>query len=386
GSAGSRTSKGSLDQIRDVYSRLKAEKRLHVPGQVAREYTRWRARKLTDLYQRLADLRGKAVKPSQEDFPILEGAESYVAFQEMQAKLGEAVSQFRSAVDKVLAEIRGWSLEDPVTRLYRDVVGAGAVRDLVFDGAELREELRSRFRHQIPPGYKDAAKVDSGVGDLLIWKTILEIGRERKKHLIFVTGEEKADWQHRADNRGLFPRLELVDEYRRASEGQTFHLVSLSHLLELMDADAAAVAEVRQQEAVARERVELDVSCPNCEAVVSCLIRPVPGASAKPVCAECRQWFHAHWREDGDPIVRRPRETAASRPVRVPELVECPECNAQVAVEIAAHPGASAIPRCGGCSVRFHVHRHGDGALSSQRWGARASAPESDANDSEVGQ
>jgi transcription elongation factor Elf1 len=371
------TGKSSLDQLRAVYGRLKAEGRLHVPGQVAREYTRWRARKLTDLYQRLADYKGKATTPAGESFPILEDTKTYGALQAAQVALNEAVSAYRIAVDDVLREIRDWSLEDPVTKLYKDVVGGAVVREHEFDPSTFREDLDRRFLHRIPPGYKDASKTDSGVGDLLIWRTILDIGAERKRHLIFVTGEEKADWQHRADNRGLFPRLELVDEYRRASGGETFHLVTLSRLLELFDADTDVVAEVREQEAVARERFRYEIPCPFCGTEVSCFFRKVPGASAKPHCPECGEWFHAHWREGEDPLVRRPREAGEAGPPQVDERASCPQCHSDRIVRIAEDAGSSAISHCGECESRFHVHRRRDGSVFARPWGGDVTEEES---------
>src|SRR5262249_48178151 len=87
----------------------------------------------------------------------------------------------------------------------------------------IAKELEYRIVHKIPPGYKDASKDDRGVGDLLIWMTILEIGAERQKPLLFVTGEEKADWQHRSDNRGVLPtpreRIAVLQGWLRTSIG-----------------------------------------------------------------------------------------------------------------------------------------------------------------------
>ena len=43
----------------------------------------------------------------------------------------------------------------------------------------------------MPPGYKDGRKEDEGIGDFLIWKSLLKFGEEKKLDLAFVTGEEK---------------------------------------------------------------------------------------------------------------------------------------------------------------------------------------------------
>src|SRR5207247_10935182 len=62
--------------------------------------------------------------------------------------------------------------------------------------------------NKVPPGYKDSAKELGAAGDLIIWRTILEIGRTRKAHLVFVSGDEKADWWYRASGSVLYPRLD----------------------------------------------------------------------------------------------------------------------------------------------------------------------------------
>jgi hypothetical protein len=66
--------------------------------------------------------------------------------------------------------------------------------------------------------------------------------------VILVSGEEKPDWWHKSDGQPLYPRFELFDEYRRASGGCSFHIVSFSQFLELYGASGAVVEEVRQTE------------------------------------------------------------------------------------------------------------------------------------------
>ncbi len=71
---------------------------------------------------------------------------------------------------------------------------------------------------------------------ILIWKTILEIGRKQKKDLIFVSGDTKADWWHQSSHRPLYPRSELIEEYRRESEGGSFHILGFGDFLKLFGA------------------------------------------------------------------------------------------------------------------------------------------------------
>ena len=65
---------------------------------------------------------------------------------------------------------------------------------------------------------------------------------------ILVSGEEKADWFIRSADYPLYPRYELVDEYRRASSGSSFHILRFSALLALYGATPQVVQQVSSQE------------------------------------------------------------------------------------------------------------------------------------------
>src|SRR5262249_53348287 len=150
---------------------------------------------------------------------------------------------------------RNWSWNDPVSSLYRTLFSPTVVIDPPMDRESLEKDLKRRTEASIPPGYKDAGKSDGGAGDLLIWYTILHIGKEQKTDLMFVSGEEKADWWHRGAGRELYPRFELVEEYHRASDGKSFHIASFSRFLELYGAAEQVITEVREEE---RSRAQLE--------------------------------------------------------------------------------------------------------------------------------
>ena len=59
------------------------------------------------------------------------------------------------------------------------------------DKNKLEENLNYRIEHQIAPGFKDSKKPDKGIGDLIIWQTILELSKDKKKDIVFVTNEKK---------------------------------------------------------------------------------------------------------------------------------------------------------------------------------------------------
>ena len=241
------TGKESLDQIRQTYATLVAEKRLVVPGQVAREFAANRAKELRELYQQLS--RKRSVPPLQKGkYPLLESLDEYQQTVSLEKEIDQLLRKYRETIGKVLDHIRGWNWDDPVSLMYGELFVEDVILDPAIDEAEVRSELARRQLHKIPPGYKDSTKDDDGVGDLLIWFTILKIGEAHKKSAIFVSGEEKADWWYRSENQPLYPRYELVDEFRRHSEGQSFHIIELSRLLDLYGASESVVAEVRQEE------------------------------------------------------------------------------------------------------------------------------------------
>lgn len=91
----------------------------------------------------------------------------------------------------------------------------------------------------------------------MIWLVILKLGRLHRKSLIFVTGEEKADWFVRASGEAVYPRPELVDEFRRASGGKHLQLCKLADVLSDMDAPADVVQEVRAAETSDNVAVQL---------------------------------------------------------------------------------------------------------------------------------
>lgn len=79
----------------------------------------------------------------------------------------------------------------------------------------------------------------------------MQEANKHKKHCIFVTEEEKPDWWIKRN--GTFqPRPELIDEYRRNSNGKSLHLIPLSGLLKKFDAAPKAIEQVQELEKTIR--------------------------------------------------------------------------------------------------------------------------------------
>jgi DNA-binding NarL/FixJ family response regulator/rRNA-processing protein FCF1 len=250
------TGKKSLDEIRHVYAKLVQEKRLVVPGQVSREFARNRANKLAELFQQLSRKISQVPKLHRGKYPLLESLKSYQEAIGLEERIDELIKEYRGTVREVLDHIRSWTWDDPVSLLYAELFKQGVVFDPSFNEEKMEAELYRRQLHHIPPGYKDRGKEDKGIGDLLVWFTILEVGKTRNKSVIFVSGEEKPDWWHKSEGQALYPRYELVDEFRRCSEGHSFHIVAFADLLDLYGVSESVVQEIRAREE--QERIKSD--------------------------------------------------------------------------------------------------------------------------------
>jgi len=243
-----RTESKSSIGIRSVYQKLIKEGRLFIPARVVREFFRNKASKLLEVTKALSDKCSTVVAPSSISYPLLDDLAEYKTVLKTKKELDESFKAYREAFGKLLEATSSLEWNDPVSEMYREIFPPEIINELTTKSEDIEEALRFRIRNKIPPGYKDASRVDQGVGDLVIWMTILQIGKTRKKPLLFVTGEEKADWYHRSNKRGALPRYELIDEFRRES-GCDFHMSSFSAFLKLFNAPEGIVSTIREQEA-----------------------------------------------------------------------------------------------------------------------------------------
>lgn len=243
-------SKSSLSQIEATYKSLAAANRLVIPGQVAREFVKNRPVKIGEIFQALS--RKKSISSFRKGrYPLLEEVPEYSKFQELEKQIDDLLYEYKKAIGDLINHVQGWNWNDPVSRLYSEIFPPLVV-DIALDSEDDKSKVRSQLKYQntnkLPPGYKDSSKDDEGIGDYLIWQVVLKVAKERKCPIVFVSGDSKADWFYRSEKQPLFPRFELVDQIRRATDGKSFHIVQFSDFLELFGATAAAVGEVRKEE------------------------------------------------------------------------------------------------------------------------------------------
>lgn len=236
-----------LGAIGTVYRLLSKQKRLFAPARAIREFVRLRERKLADMIAGLNDKSSRIAGAESKLSPVLEGVEGYAELEAAAKEIEKARRNYLQVHAKLVDQMRAWRGNDPVTALYNEVFAPGTIVDHDGSNEETSAQWARRKEQGVPPGYKDGGKSDGGIGDFLIWCSIVKVARQGRD-LIFVTGEEKADWFVRAGGEPLYPRPELVDEYRGASGGRNVRFSTLHELLGEMQAPASVVSEVRAVE------------------------------------------------------------------------------------------------------------------------------------------
>lgn len=93
------------------------------------------------------------------------------------------------------------------------------------------QEGKERYENNIPPGYMDKNKVDNIYGDLIIWKEILAISKEKEQFVIFISRDLKKDWITEYSGIRCGPRIELLHEFHETSPGKIFYIYTLDRFI-----------------------------------------------------------------------------------------------------------------------------------------------------------
>ena len=242
-------SPASLVGITELYAQFAQEGRLVVPAQVIREFLHHRGSHLAGVVQELLDLKSRQI-PNAPKHPFLAVLEHSKAIDTAFSQLRESWNTIQSTIDSLTREVAAWNWDDPVSQAYQSIFDKTVVVDHSVPDDEFADELKRRKKLRLPPGYKDTSESTPGGGDLAIWMTLLDVGKKRKQHLLFVTGDGKSDWWYRANNQPIYPRFELIEEYRRISGGLTLNMLSLAKLTEVFGADDSLVTSVREVQAI----------------------------------------------------------------------------------------------------------------------------------------
>lgn len=243
-----RVGSAALSDIQKRFQQLRKADRLFVPVQVAREFAGQREVLIQEIYQQLCSRRDGVQLPAKDDYPLLSSQPQYRKLKTAEATLNKSAASYRESVGELISLTRQWEWNDPVSLLYSDIFDEASLIGENTVTEDVKLEYGERFAEKMPPGFKDGAKSDQGIGDYLIWRSILALGREKNSDVIFVSADEKADWWLRSQNAALFPRFELIEEFGRET-GKAFQIMRFAEFLNLEGASEDTIKEVREREA-----------------------------------------------------------------------------------------------------------------------------------------
>jgi hypothetical protein len=227
---------------------LAAKKRLFIPAHCAREYALHRPVAVGELLKAVSDYRSRLAPVAVLSGPALERLPEYQAMRKSHGEVVEALALHSRHVEEVASRLLQWNQDDPFCNLYAECFPAPAIIAPSLGDDAMLEDAARRANIRQPPGYKDRAKEMNSYGDVVIWHSILELGRQAKTHVVFVTADEKGDWFHQSNGQALMPRVELLLEFSNHTGGKHLVVVPPSKLLQALGAEITAVAEVERLE------------------------------------------------------------------------------------------------------------------------------------------
>lgn len=208
--------------VYDALCELSNNEQLKIPSQVIKEFAKNRPGVIQGLYQEvnsklLSSLQSVSenrqtidkVVPAHDMIsedqlaPIKLAEENYLAAIK---ELNKTKSEYKHSLQQLQVIVKNLIDKDPISHQFKEIFEKSYIEEVNIDEAELNAELKRRKDNLIPPGYKDKGHK----GDYLIWKSILSL---KDKPVIFVTGDNKADWVYSVGDDVLGARRELVEEF-----------------------------------------------------------------------------------------------------------------------------------------------------------------------------
>lgn len=240
-------SKNSLSNFEKIFSNLKQNNKLFLPERVAREFAHNRGSSIAHIFRTANETIERINKANLNfgHFPILEEIEEYKKAKEFQDSINSSLESYKQILEDIGEKINGWTWDDPVSKIYKEIFTNDILVKLKADTEEVERDLEFRLSHNIPPGYTDNKKIDKGIGDLVIWQTIIELAKDKNTDVTLVSNEKKNDWFYTEYRKNLFPKYELFDEFRRKTDGKSVSIINFEDFLISQEATEDTINEVK---------------------------------------------------------------------------------------------------------------------------------------------
>lgn len=224
--------KENLEQISKVYKKLITKNRLFIPEQVLREFANNRSNKIGNIFSDIDNLLSNIPLIKSFEYPILAELEAYKSLNDSRKLIQENIKRYKQHLNDLKIGITEWNWSDPVTLMYQNTFEEKNIVEPSFSEEELIKEYYQRIEDNIPPGNKDKSKSINAIGDFVIWKTILDLGKKIGNDVIFISNDEKNDWFLKGNQQSVSTKFELVDEFYRYTGGYHFLSINFTSFLE----------------------------------------------------------------------------------------------------------------------------------------------------------
>jgi hypothetical protein len=217
-----RYTENSRNEIIGTFEYLTSKGRLWISYQAAFEYQKNRLTVISALKNTYDDLIHTLDKKSNEFSNELNlyKRHPYLKIEDLKSKVSESINDINSDLKTLKESHPDFFEDDPIfdilTKIFDDIIGNPLSTEelkLIFN------EGKERYEKKVPPGYMDKEKEKNGeqslYGDLIIWKELIKKTKELRKDLIFVTDDLKEDWWYIFNGKTIYPRPELIREFRK---------------------------------------------------------------------------------------------------------------------------------------------------------------------------
>ena len=153
----------SLSEIKKIFGALSERDRIFLPAQAVREFLKHRANRIRDVLRDLASQASQIQVVADRKIGFLEADQGYQELVDLSQKIKELKISSLKTISQIGDRLKIGIGMDPVTTAYREIFQDRVVElDGSISDEDLKSEMEWRYRHSIPPGYKDRNKPDDG--------------------------------------------------------------------------------------------------------------------------------------------------------------------------------------------------------------------------------
>lgn len=138
--------------------------------------------------------------------------------------------ELQQIMEKSFQRLTDCKIPNDIAELFEGKIGNGFTKNEL---SEIYENAEKRYTQRIPPGYDDEKKTgDRKYGDFVIWQELIKYAKEAKKSIIFISNDCKKDWIREIHSRKIGPHIELLEEFKRETNGQDILIYTTKRFLE----------------------------------------------------------------------------------------------------------------------------------------------------------